>query len=149
MTRELLLRMLDAMHRNPLDRRDRALLLVGFMGALPRSRLIEIDVEDVEFTTDAMLIRVMERRLALPATGGDLCPVAATRKWVEHCGLTGGALFRRFDRAGDPTTERLDAAYVSIVVKQRLAAVGVEPAQYSAHSLRSGGILERRARGTR
>lgn len=39
-----------------------------------------------------------------------------------------GPLIRRFDRAGNPTLYRLDAAYLGTVIKRRLKAVGVDPA---------------------
>lgn len=146
MTRALLLRMLDAMHRNSLDRRDRALLLLGFMAALKRAELISLDVSDLTFTTDAMVVRMKGRQLAVPATGGELCAVSATKEWINHAALDteqpSGPLFRRFDRGGDPTLTRLDSAWVSVVVKNRLKAVGIDPKPFSAQSLRRGRLLE-------
>ena len=146
MTRTLLLRMLDAMHRNSLDRRDRALVLLGFMGALKRAELVALDVSDLTFTGGALLVSLKGRQLAIPSTGGELCAVAAVRGWIEHAALDieqpPGPLFRRFDRGGDPTASRLDSAWVSVVVKTRLKAVGIEPDAYSAQSLRRGRLLE-------
>lgn len=144
MTRALLLRMFDAMHRSTLDRRDRALLLLGYLGALNRTRLAAINVTDVEFSADSVSIRNGERVLVLPATGGDLCPAAALRAWIQHAQLEldMGPLFRRFDRGSNATADRLDAAYVSVVIKERLEAVGVDPKGYSAHSLRRGRLIE-------
>lgn len=144
MTRALLLKALDAMHRNSLDRRDRALMILGFMGALNRARLTAIDVTDVEVTADALIVRVAGRSKAIPATGGELCAAAAVKGWIQHAALDleQGPLFRRFDRGGNPTKERLDSAYVGVIVKERLAAVGINPTGYSAHSLRRGRLLE-------
>lgn len=145
-TRQLLARMLDAMHRNALDRRDRAMLLLGFMAAINRAQLVAIDVSNVTFSADAMTLQLEKgkRQVTVPVTGGELCAATAVRKWIEHAALDveGGPLFRRFDRAGDPTAHRLDSAYVSVVLKERLKAVGIEPEHYSAHSLRRGRLLE-------
>jgi integrase len=138
--------MLDAMHRNALDRRDRAMLLLGFFAALNRSQLVAIDVSHIAFSADVMVVQLdgHAREVAIPITGGELCATTAVRKWIEHAALDveGGPLFRRFDRAGDPTPHRLDSAYVSVVLKERLKAVGIEPDRYSAHSLRRGRLLE-------
>ena len=40
------------------------------------------------------------------------------------------------------TAQRLDAGYVSKVVKKRLKAVGIDSKFYSAHSLRAGLVTE-------
>jgi integrase len=163
-TRALLARMVDAMHRNALDRRDRALILLCHFLALQRGELVRIDVGDVKFTADALLVTVAPREvdagismyptptdrtshsrvLAVPITGGELCAATAVRKWIESAELDvhGGPLFRRFDRGGDPTSERLSSDYVSIILKLRLEAVGVDPTNYSGQSLRTGRLLE-------
>jgi hypothetical protein len=46
--RDDLLLVLDAMGDGPKDMRDRALLLIGFAGALRRSELVALDVSDIE-----------------------------------------------------------------------------------------------------
>jgi integrase len=146
LTRALLLRMLDAMHRNSLDRRDRAMLLLGFMAAMKRAELVALDVSSLRFTADALVVQLEARQVAVPATGGELCAVTATKDWINHAALDieqpPGPLFRRFDRGGDPTLDRLDSAWVSVVVKTRLKAVGIDPKPFSAQSLRRGRLLE-------
>lgn len=150
LTRALLARMLDAMGTNALDRRDRCLLLMGFAAALSGLALTTLDVEDVSFTGDAMLLSIRDRpthdadaprrALAVPRTGQELCAARATWEWIQHAQLDelGGPLIRRFDRAGNPTAQRLEAAYVGAVVKRRLAAVGIDPAPFSSLSLARG-----------
>ena len=146
LTRNLLTRVMDAVHRSSLDRRDRALLLLGFMAALKRAELVSLNVSDVRFTTDAAIVTLKTRQLAVPATGGELCAVTATKDWIAHAALDleqpPGPLFRRHDRGGDPTPDRLDSAWVSVVVKNRLRAVGIDPTQFSAQSLRRGRLAE-------
>jgi integrase len=151
-TRDLLTQLVAAMQRSALDRRDRALLLLGFFAALNSSQLVALDVCDVSFRGDVMMVRVgkNKREVVIAASGGPVCAATAVRQWIQTGALhvDGGALFRRCDRGGDPTQHRLDAAYVSVVLKERLKAVGVEPERYSAHSLRRGRLLEI-ARGIR
>ena len=146
LTRGLLTKMLDAMGINALDRRDRCLLLLGFAAGLSRTELVDLDVPDVSFTSDAMLLALRNpgseaaRVVAIPRTGHELCATRATAEWMQHSELDvhGGPLIRRFDRAGNPTSERLDAAYLSQVIKRRLQAVGIDPKSYSSLSLVRG-----------
>ncbi|MBX3625047.1 MAG: hypothetical protein KF892_08560 [Rhizobacter sp.] len=151
-TRALLARMLDAMGGNLLDRRDRCLLLLGFTAMLSRSTLVSLDVADVRIQEHEMSVRVRDeqpegktlRIIIVPKISGDLCAARAAKEWIEHAALDleGGPLFRRFDRGGNPTTERLDAAWVSVVLKTRLNAVGVESKNFSGQSLRRGRLAE-------
>ena len=159
-TRKLLLQMLDAMGRNLLDRRDRALLLLGFMGAFKRSTLVAIRIGDLRTTPDALIVK--RRRvegdgradadepaagqIAIPKTSGELCAVTAVLDWMQMAGLDmeskDGPLFRRFDRGGNPTSFALDSAYVNVILKFRLKTVGIDPAKFAAQSLRIGRLDE-------
>ncbi len=145
-SRALLMRMLDAMGvgTRSLDRRDRLILTLGFAG-LKRGVICALNVEDVRFVEDAMLLRIGRREghagsdLAVPITRGPLCAATACRAWIDHNQMEGqqGPLIVRFSRSGEATEQRLDAAYVSYVVKERLRAAGVEDiGMYSAESLR-------------
>jgi integrase len=161
-TRALLAKMLDAMGTDSLDRRDRCLLLLGFASMLSRSILVSLDVADIRFTNDVMALHLRQagglataeqsrppRIVTVPITGHELCAATATRAWIAHAALDieGGPLIRRFDRAGNPTADRLDGAWVSVVVKNRLRAVGIDPTHFSALSLRRGRLSEM-AKGT-
>lgn len=159
-TRRLLAQMMEPLPRNLLDRRDRALILLGFAGALKRGALVAINVGDVRFTSDALIVRVRDggvpdsvgdvppelrdarktdRHVAIPITGGELCTATAVKTWIEMAALdaqsAGSPLFRRFDRGGDPTADRLQGAFVSVLVKKWVAATGIDATPYSAHSL--------------
>lgn len=155
MTRQLLERVLDAVLRTSLDRRDSALLLLGFMGALKRAQIVALDAGDCTFTADALIIRVQgdpeaadekgrkPRTVAIPRTEGMLCAAAATKKLIEHLAIQPEQpLFCSFTRSGDPTHRRLGAAFVASVLKRRLAVVGIDPKGYSAESLRVGRLAE-------
>jgi integrase len=148
-TRQLLDRILDAVHRTSLDRRDRALLLLTFAGGMKRSEVVALNVEDLQLTKDALLVSIsardggQPRRLAIPVTGGELCAATAVRSYVEHLQLEPGTpLFRSFNRASEASTKRLAAAFVSEVLKARLKVVGVDPSGFSGESLRVGRLAE-------
>ena len=162
-TRRLLGQMLQALPRNAIDRRDRALILLGFAGALKRGALVAINVGDVSFTADALIVRIRSgghdgdadvpssgsgdgacngRQIAIPRTGGDLCVAKALMEYIEKSALDTeppeAPLFRACDRGGDPTRTRLDSAVVSLIVKKWVAAAGIDAKAYSAQSLVTG-----------
>ncbi len=129
-------------------KRDRAMLLIGFASALRRSELVALDVEDVSFVTEGLVIRLrrgktdqegLGRNIAIPylkATRN--CPCRALQAWLNASGIAEGALFRRFNRYDQMLPGRLSAESMSLVVKDRVAAIGLDPALYSGHSLRAG-----------
>lgn len=128
--------------------RDRALLLIGFLGAFRRSELAALDVEDVQFTDDGL--RVMLRRSKTDQEGhgeprgvprkGKLAtdPVRALRAWLTASGITTGALWRPINRHGQLQSGRMSPAAVADVVKRACARMGLDPNDYGGHSLRAG-----------
>lgn len=127
--------------------RDKALLLTGFAGAFRRSELVALQVKDVRFVTEGVLIHVRRsktdqngvgRKVAIPYTKGSHCPVNALKKWFEKSGIKTGALFRRMNRFYQVTDYGLCAASVALIIKQRVREAGLNPEQYSGHSLRAG-----------
>lgn len=135
--------------------RDTALLLVGFASALRRSELVSLDVEDVQFTTDGAIIRLRRcktdqegcgRDVAIPNVRGRYCPIQSLQAWLAASGITTGALFRRINRYDQLLPQRLTAQSVALVVKQRAANAGLDPARLSGHSLRAG-FVTNAARG--
>lgn len=152
-TRSILGRILESLPRNMKERRDRALVGLMFMGALRRAEAVRINIEDLRFTPDALIVQLgRSRQIAIPVTGGDLCGATLVRELVQRAAWdiegTTGPLFRRADRSGALTEDRLDSSWVSVIVKQMVAAVGLEPSKHSAQSLRAGRMAEM-ARGAR
>jgi len=127
--------------------RDKALLLIGFAGAFRRSELVALQVEDVRFVAEGVMIQVSRsktdqngvgRNVAIPYTKGLHCPVQALKLWLQKSGIKTGALFRRMNRFDQITDYGLCAASVALIIKQRVAEAGFNPKQYSGHSLRAG-----------
>lgn len=131
-----------------LGARDRALLLLGFAGAFRRSELVALDVSDVEFTRDGLVVIIRRsktdqegqgRKVGIPyGSRPDTCPVRAVQEWFAAAGITGGALFRSVNRHGRLQPGRLSDKAVALVVKRAAAAAGLDPARYAGHSLRAG-----------
>jgi len=129
------------------DIRDRALLLVGFAGGFRRGELVALDCADVERVRQGMAITIRRsktdqdgvgRKIGIPLGRSKWCPVAALDLWLGAAGIEDGAVFRRVDRHGRVSVERLSDEAVSLIVRDRVVAAGFEPTGYSGHSLRSG-----------
>ncbi len=128
--------------------RDKALLLVGFAGALRRSELVALNVGDLKDRDEGIRVTLRRsktdqerkgRKVALPY-GHDpqTCPVTAMRAWLERAGIEQGAVFRSVDRHGNISAARLSDRAVANVVKRAAEGAGLDPAEYSGHSLRAG-----------
>ena len=74
-------------------------------------------------------------------------PVEALKAWLEAAGISSGPVFRRIDRWGAVGDSALDGQSVNAIVKRRCVLAGLDPADYSAHGLRSGYLTEAARRG--
>jgi hypothetical protein len=85
--------------------RDRALLLVGFAGAFRRSELVALNADDVQITSDGLVITLRRsktdqegegRKVGIPyGSNLETCPVRALRAWQEASTIEAGPLFRK------------------------------------------------------
>lgn len=128
-------------------KRDKAMILVGFAAAFRRSELVSLDVSDLEFVAEGVVIRLRRsktdqegkgREIAIPYIGRRHCPCRALQAWLRDSGIEEGAVFRRIDKAEQVLSARLSAQSVSGVIKRLAEEAGLEPALYSGHSLRAG-----------
>lgn len=127
--------------------RNRALLIVGWAGALRRSELVALNIEDISKTRDGLILHLNRSKtdqkgegqeIALPYGSNPLtCPVRSLEDWLNASGISEGPLFRRMDRHGN-LLGRLTPQSVGLVVKKCCESVGIDSEQYGAHSLRSG-----------
>jgi site-specific recombinase XerD len=137
--------------------RDRAILLIGFASAMRRSELVAANVEDLEWTTEGVMIRIRRSKtdqegqgasVAVPK-GETACPVAALKAWLEAAGIVDGAVFRRIlnKRNQRVTDRRLAARNIARIVKDNAERLGFDPSTFGAHSLRSGLVTSAVKRG--
>jgi site-specific recombinase XerD len=139
--------------------RNRALLLLGFAGALRRSELVSLDVSDLEFSSDGLVVTLRRSKTDQDAQGRQIgvpfgrrlktCPVRTLQSWLEVAGITSRAIFREItrgdhvatayvDKAGRQRGLRLNDKTVALVVKRAAKAAGLDPEVYAGHSLRGG-----------
>ena len=132
----------------PTALRNRALLVLGFASALRRSNLAALNLADIEFSREGLIVSVSRekndqkgvgRSVGLPrGKHANTCPVRVLRDWLRVRGRHAGPLFPRLDptHEGEP----LDGEFVCRIVKDALVLIDVDPTQYGAHSLRAGFI---------
>jgi integrase len=144
----------DGHHQNAVNAqrlrviRDRAILTLGWSGALRRSEVVALDAGDVQFVPQGVEIRLARSKtnqdgeheiLGIPsAPDGTPCPVRALRAWLDVVPAE-GPVFRTINRHA-VIHGRLADAHVNRIVKSSAAAIGLRPADFGAHSLRSGWI---------
>ena len=143
-------------------RRDRALLLFGFAGALRRSELVSLNVEDVAIVAGGLRLRIVRGKTDQTGQGAEIglprgkfaetCPVRAFEAWQAVARRKAGPLFRRIstgDRIGD-TALHPDA--VRRILDHRVAMAGLVVDGFdrlSAHALRAGFITAAYDQGVR
>jgi site-specific recombinase XerD len=135
--------------------RDRALLLIGFGGALRRSELVALDVADIEETETGLLVMIRRSKTDPEGQGatigiarGDVAyPVKALRAWLAAAGIEAGPIFRPIDMAGTVRASRLTCRSVANIVKAYAERAGLDPAVFSGHSLRAGFLTSAAGKG--
>jgi integrase len=147
--------------------RTRAMLLLGFYGGFRRSEIVALNVDDVAFTPQGMVIGVGRSKTDQLAEGREkgipphrreaICPVRALDRWIKFAKLPpDGALFRPIDQKGNvrlvdykgrPT--RLSDRMVADLVKEAADAAGFDPDRFAAHSLRRGFVTAATRAGKR
>lgn len=138
--------------------RDRAILLVGFAGALRRSEIVRLAVDDITFTADGLRLVVRQSKSDQEGHGhvkgihyGEnprTCPVRSLRSWLRASGVTEGPIFRSIDRWGNVGDSEMSGRSVANIVKDAAARAGLDPSEYSGHSLRAGFTTQAARAGT-
>ncbi len=130
-------------------KRDRALLLLGFCGALRRSELVAIRAEDLEFTSQGIILTIPRsktdqdgrgRKVAIPKGCGKICPVEEINIWLLYSGAITRCsyVFPSIRKNGDLANTALSTRAVADIIKYYAKKAGLDPERYSGHSLRAG-----------
>lgn len=145
--RDDLLLVLDSLGETLRDQRDRALLLLGFAGGFRRSELVALERIDIETARQGLIVTIRHsktdqegagRRIGIPHGRTRHCPVAAVEAWLSASAIDIGPLFRPITRHGHVTANPLTGDAVSVLLRERLTAAGIDAQGYSGHSLRAG-----------
>jgi site-specific recombinase XerD len=138
--------MLDACPDTMIGIRDRALLALGFAGAFRRSELVALQLADLEEVADGYRVTIRRSKTDQTGEGAEIViprglkirPVAAVQAWLQAAGIETGYLFRQVHRGGHVRPWGIAGRVVAEIVKQYALAAGLDPAEFSGHSLRAG-----------
>lgn len=144
---EILEQIVSALGAQEIDLRDKALLLVGFHGALRGAELLKLKIEDCVFDQDGALLHLTcsktdqaakGRWIAIPRFGTAVCPTTALKAWIARSGNKAGPLFRPIKGVIGGENEALSVRSLSRMIQRRIKLVGISPQGFSSHSLRAG-----------
>jgi integrase len=114
-----------------------------------------LNLEDIEETPEGFRVTIHRSKtdqeghgdvIAVPR-GTIACPVAALKAWLEAAAISEGPVFRPIAKGERVQSERLTDRSVANIVKAHAARVGLDPAAFAGHSLRSGFLTSAAARG--
>jgi integrase len=142
--------------------RDRAMLLLGFAGALRRSEIVAVEREHLVFDGTGVRLTLLRSKSDQAGEGRTLgiprgqhaatCPVRALEAWLTGSDCRYGPVFRGVNRWGHVDTRALHPTAVGLILRRRAEAAGVtgsvdEP--ISPHGLRAGFVTEAYRAGLR
>jgi len=132
-----IINIIEKNNRNELKRsRDKALILIGFSGGFRRSELVNITLDDIEFTKEGIKIFIKRSKTDQSGEGmtkaipyfkeKSFCAVIFLKEWIKISNIQEGLIFNISDKM------------VALLIKRYLTEAGFDPKKYSGHSLRSG-----------
>jgi integrase len=135
--------------------RDRAILLLGFAGALRRSELAALRVEDIDIAQHGMRLDLRRSKTDQEAQGQSvfvprgttLCPVRAVQEWLRLSGVSEGILFRRMRKDGAVLADGMAPHTINRLIKTAARRAGLQDRTIAGHSLRAGFLTAAALRG--
>lgn len=132
--------------------RDTAIILVSYAGALRRSEVTGLDLADLTFSPEGVVLMLSRSKTDQEGSGvkvaikagnrSDTCPVKALKNWISAGALSDGALFRPITRGGRIGAARLSDQTVCAIFKEFAILLGLDPKDYGGHSGRAGVITD-------
>ncbi|MGO8751109.1 MAG: site-specific integrase [Thermoguttaceae bacterium] len=152
-------RIVAARRKDLLGLRDCALTLVGFTGGFRRSELAGINIRDLKFSADGVVVNVRKsktdqegvgREVGLPlGISQDTCPVRSLRQWLAASGISDGPVFRSVGRYGHVSRRGLHKDSIGKLLKRAAMRAGLKVDELGCHSLRAGCVTQAAMNGVR
>ncbi|MCY4358941.1 MAG: tyrosine-type recombinase/integrase [Gammaproteobacteria bacterium] len=150
--------MLSACNQNLYGMRDAAIISLGFSAALRRSEICELQIEDLERkSSDKMILHIRRSKTDPQGSGQSIAllegksimPIKHLEYWIHATGINSGYLFQTLKRGGAVSGQPLDPGEIARIVKRYAKKVGLDPQNYSGHSLRAGFVTSAAAHHAR
>lgn len=141
-------------------RRHACLLSLGFAAALRRSELVNLTVDCLiprpTAETSKIFLRIKRSKTdqfgkgqQIPIVNGSrITPITHLVNWLDISGIQSGYILQTMG-VGSTTGRKLDAGDVARIVKLYARRIGLDPTEYSGHSLRAGFVTTAAANGAR
>lgn len=140
--------MLRACPESPIGNRDAAIIANGFAGALRRSEICALAIEDIEFLDEEgrrwLTIRRSKtdqqgrgQRIAV-RDGDGIQPVRRLKRYLQGSVIKEGPLFQTMRRGGHLRGRAMHHSDIPRIVKHYAALIGLNPRDIAGHSLRAG-----------
>lgn len=150
---DLLRRMLAVQTESLRGVRNRSVLLTGYACDLRRSEIVALQVRDIVFHPDRMIVKIRKSKTDQTREGFeinvprilddlDVCPAHALRTWLDVARIKDGPLYRKVDRWETVGESALTDQVVADIIKDAAAANGYDPKEFGGHSLRRGLITQ-------
>lgn len=116
--------------------------MLGFLGALRRSELAALRVEDITRDANGLRLTIRSSKTDPEGAGAEIAIPEGRRlrasgvldAWLARAGISGGWLFP------GGSGGHIHPITVARVVQRRVAAAGYDPGAFGGHSLRAGFI---------
>lgn len=154
----LLADLLAGLPRGPAPRqvRDRALLLVGWAGALRRSEISAMTWPDLIRCPEGVIVRIPRSKTDPEGHGAAIgipigqlearSPVVALEAWRDLLASRGldlaGPVFRPISRHCAIGPGPIGPEVAAVAVREAAIRAGLDPSRYTGHSLRAGFVTE-------
>jgi len=132
------------------DLRNRAIFVVGFASALRSANLTMLLLSDVQFVKDGLILTIRKSKTDQQGNGQligiphgkhpETCSVTCLTDWLRFRGHLPGPLFNRMSRRRFENP--MGRKRIGMIVKQGVAAIGLDPKLHGGHSLRAGVVTE-------
>ena len=148
---EHLITMLNYLNQLPETKkkyRDIAIILTNFFGAFRRSELVSIQVSDLNWEPEGLIVQLTRSKTdqdgdgqlrALPFGDKSVCAATALKVWLETSEITEGPIFRPVNRWDQIQDKPLNPSAINGLLKSIGTACGFDfVSDLSSHSFRRG-----------
>jgi integrase len=156
---EDIFKMIESLPKTLAGSRDKALLLIGFSGALRRSEICGLRMDSLRFVEGEGVVislawsKVGPRTINIPKGASIVtCPVTALRDWIKNAGIKEGYIFKGINRHGQlQDTPLTDKSIALIITRNGHIKAKIQDAKerakedttvvipnFGGHSLRAG-----------
>lgn len=131
-----------------IDKRDIAILQIGYFGALRRSEIVNIHYEHIQWLQQGIEILLPHSKTdqinegqfcAIPYGNETLCPIKALELWLKESGIQKGPIFRRIFKNDRLSDQALTPLSINHIIQRTAKLAKITQADaLSPHSLRRG-----------